>query len=331
MSPPNRPDRSRGVSPVVGVALLVAIVVLLAVTMATLAIGLTQSQIDSAERVALFDDEQCPGFQAFEYEPPEFDDVYAEISENNCALWLEAGAVETDGDNRITAWRDMGPNGFDATQATVDDRPTVEHDSELGHDVVVFDGQNEDTTDPADNDGQYLRLNRNVDELNIDEDSGLVVASVIEVESFNRGATWTVGEAGVDGREFSMRTCSSFDVDECQHGSPGGEWRAQHWGTEDIDFTSSATDGGWVTLVHAYDGGEVEIRINGETIATEAVELDLSANRDIQLGRWERESGDPHWYYDGKIAELLIFDQALNDGEIENVEGYLDAKFDTGH
>lgn len=115
MAPPSAADGRRGVSPVVGIALLALIVVLLVVTMATLAIGLTQSQLDSAERVGLFDDEQCPGFQALEYEPPAFDEVHAELSDNNCALWLEAGAFETDGDGRASVWNDMGPNGFEAT------------------------------------------------------------------------------------------------------------------------------------------------------------------------------------------------------------------------
>jgi len=39
---------------------------------------------------------------------------------------------------------------------------------------------------------------------------------------------------------------------------------------------------------------------------------------------------DPYWYYDGRMAELIIFDQTLGDEEIENVERYLDAKFGTG-
>lgn len=130
-----------------------------------------------------------------------------------------------------------------------------------------------------------------------------------------------------------MRTCSSFDGEaneECYHDQPDGEWRAQHWGSEDIDFSSTETDGQWATLVHAYDGERIEVRINGETIADDDVDLDLSANRDIQLGRWEREEGDPYWYYDGRMAELIIFDQTLGDEEIENVERYLDAKFGTG-
>ncbi len=140
MCPPNATDSDRGISPVVGVALLVIIVVLLIAMMGTLAVTITQGQLDSAERVALFDDEQCPGFQAIEYEPPEFDDVYAEISESNCALWLESGAVETDGSGGVEAWNDMGPNGFDAVQTTGDDRPTLESDPALDRDVVVFEG-----------------------------------------------------------------------------------------------------------------------------------------------------------------------------------------------
>jgi len=318
----------RSISPVIGVALMVAILVLLAVTTAVLSFGFTES-IETAEEVDLFDDSECPGFRAYTYEPPNFDDVYAEISENNCALWLSAGDVDTDGSNRVTTWHDSGRNGFDATQSTASDRPTLVSNAVNGQPAVDFDGQNQDTTDPTQTNGQYLRLDRDVDELNLDEDSGIVVVAVLKVDQFNRGGTWTIGQAGETGREFSMRTCSTFSVDGCPvGGDASGEWRAQHFGVADVDFTSPETDGQWAILTHRYDGQQVQIRINGEPIATEPATLDLAANRDIQLGRWERTAGDPNWYFDGQIAELLIFDQTLPTEDIQNVEGYLDTKFE---
>ena len=318
----------RSISPVVGVALMVAVLVLLAVTTATLMFGFTES-LESAEETPLYDDSDCPGFRAYSYEPPNFNDVQTAISENNCALWLAAGDVDTDGSDRVTNWYDGGQNGFDATQSTAGDRPTLVPNAVNGHPAVDFDGNNQDTTDPADTDGHYLQLDRDIDELNLDEDSGLVVVAVIKVDEFNRGGTWTIGQAGETGREFSMRTCSTFSVDGCPvGGDASGEWRAQHFGAADVDFTSPETDGQWAILVHRYDGQQVQIRVNGEPIATESAALDLATNRDIQLGRWERTAGDPSWYVDGQIAELLIFEQRLETEDVENVEGYLDTKFD---
>jgi hypothetical protein len=317
----------RSISPAIGVALMVVILALLAVTTATLMLGFT-GELESVEEVDLYDDSDCPGFRAYTYEPPNFDDVQSAISENNCALWLNAGDVDTDGSNRVTRWSDSGQNGFHATQSTAGDRPTLIPNAVNGQPAVDFDGNNQDTNNPSETNGEFLRLDRTVDDLNIDEDTGLAVIAVLKVDEFNRGGTWTIGQAGQDGREFSMRTCSSYSVDGCQFGDPSGQWRAQHFGVADVDFASPETDDQWAILVHSYDGQQVQIRINGETVATESAALDLATSRDIQLGRWERTPEDPNWYFDGQIAELLIFDQTLDTEDIENVESYLDTKFD---
>jgi flagellin-like protein len=320
----------RGMSPVVGVALLVGIVLLLAAVFGGLAFGFAE-RLDGLDTVETLDDEACPGFRVVAYEPPSFDGVNEQLSRNNCALWLRAGNVETDASGRVTRWLDAGPNGFHATQSDPAARPTLVSptDADIDHAAVEFQGANEDTTNPDETDGQVLRLDRDVSELNVEADTGLVIAAVVRTDSFNRGGTWTVGEAGVDGREFSMRTCSAYSMDTCSvGGDASGHWRAQHWGTADVDFESQATDQEWAVLVHAYDGETAAVRVNGQPVAAESVDLSLDSNRDVQIGRWEREEGDPYWYYDGRMAELLIFDQSLSDEEVANVEGYLMTKFD---
>ena len=328
-----RPTGSgRAMSPVVGVALLVGIVVLLGVVFGGLAFGFVD-RLDDLDRVETLDDDNCPGFRVVSYEPPSFDGVNEQLRRNNCALWLRAGNVETDGSGRVTRWLDAGPNGFHASQSDAAMRPTLVPAGSTGidHAAVDFEGSNQDTTDPSDTDGDVLRLDRDVSDLEVDADTGLVIAAVVRTESFDRGGTWTVGEAGVDGREFSMRTCSTYSMDTCDvEGDASGHWRAQHWGSADVDFESAATDDEWAVLVHAYDGETATVRVNGEPAAAESVDLSLDSNRDVQVGRWEREAGDPYWYYDGQMAELLIFDQSLTDEEVENVEGYLLAKFDVG-
>jgi len=317
-------------SPVVGVTLLVGIVLLLAVAFGGLAFGFTE-RLDDLDSIETLDEDECPGFRVVSYEPPAFDDVNEQLSRNNCALWLRAGNVETDADGRVTRWLDAGPNGFHATQPDATVRPTAvaAADTDIDHAAVDFRGTNEDTTDPNETDGEVLRLDRDVSQLDVDADTGLVIAAVVRTDSFNRGGTWTVGEAGVDGREFSMRTCSTYSMDTCSvGGDASGHWRAQHWGTEDVDFESAETDGEWAVLVHAYDGETATVRVNGAPVAAKSVDLSLDSNRDVQIGRWEREEGDPYWYYDGQMAELLIFDQSLTDEEVENVERYLMTKFD---
>lgn len=313
----------RGISPVIGTVLFVVIVVLLAAMVASMVLGLGDRLNDPA---LVQDDDACPGFEqaTFEKGGDDFNDLLQELRDNNCALWLEGGQYVTSGGN-ASAWEDQGPNTFDAVQSTARQQPAIVHDSDLGRDVLEFDANHSevDSNDPDSTEGDYLKIERDVDSLGVDEESGLVVVSTLKVENFDRGGVWTIGKAGEDGREFSMRTCSNYSFDGCQHSNPEGEWRGQHWGSADLDFDSGDNSAGeWLILTHAYDGDEVVIRVNGEEVARSSVDLNLSANRDIQIGRWERTSGDPDYYFDGRIAEVTIFDRELTTSEIEAVEEY---------
>jgi flagellin-like protein len=327
----------RGISPAVGVVLMVAIVLLLAVVLAGMVLGVPD-RLD--ENMGLYDEDACPGFQQTEFDATgdDFSALLAELRENNCALWLRAGAVETES-GAVTEWTDEGPNDFHATQPDASYRPELVTDSALGRDVVEFDADHSGVNpsdpdpDPGDTDGDYLSINRDVTEMGVDGDSGIVIVATLKVETFSRGGAWTVGEAGSPGQEFSMRTCSSYAVDQCQHppSDVEGKWRGQHWGSADVDFSSgSESKDEWIVLTHMYNGEEFVIRVNGQEVARSPDELDLSSNRDIQIGRWERvpSEGDPMWYFDGRMAELTIFDRKLTTDEVETVEEYMSNKFD---
>jgi hypothetical protein len=313
----------------IGSVLLLAVMVILAAVVGTMAMGFLQESPTDAQRVLAED--QCPGFQVVEFDPSSVDAAADKLRTRNCALWLEQGNVQTTANNTVKLWGDEGKHGFDAAQTDDGDRPELVHDSDLGANVLEFDAtQPAGADDRGDNSGQYLKLERNVDDLDIDENTGMVAAAVIKVDEFDRGGTWTIGKAGTDGKEFSMRTCSDRSADGCEHSDPEGHWRGQHWGSADVDFSSGeASADEWITLVHAYDGDQVTIRVNGKEVAQRDVDLDLSDDRDIQIGRWERTAGDPHWYFDGRIAELVLFDEALETGEMELIEAYFNQKYGT--
>lgn len=313
----------RGVSPVVGTVLMVSVLVLLAAVVGTLALGIAQEETPRDAQSVLAEG-QCPGFQVVEFDPTDVSAAADQLTTENCALWLEQGNVETTNGGEVTRWNDAGKNNFDAVQSASGDRPELVQDSDLNKDVLEFDASHASNPSSAgDNDGNYLELNRDISDLNVNEDTGIVVAAVIKAEQFDRGGSWTIGKAGVSGREFSIRACSDRSRDGCQAGDPEGLWRGQNWGSADVDFSSGDESGGeWLTLVQSYDGDEATIRINGEVVAQKDINLDLSDDRDIQIGRWERVPGDPRWYFDGRIAELVIIDEELDEGEIELIEAY---------
>jgi flagellin-like protein len=327
----------RGISPQVGAVLMIGIVVVLVLAFIGLPMGIGERLSQPAFS---HDENACPGFQEAEFTKSgeDFDRFLEELQSNNCALWLQGGNYEVV-DGNASQWTDRGPNEFHATQSDKDSRPEVVFDSDLGMEVLEFDANHsalEEYADQGDQpesgitDGDYLDIQRDVDALGVDEGSGFVINAVLKVSSFDRGGTWTVGEPGADGREFSMRTCSDYAFDGCQHSDPAGEWRGQHWGQTDIDFSSgSASAGEWIILTHGYnsDTDEAFIRVNGEEVARDSIELNLSANRNIQLGRWIRLDDDPHYYFDGRMVEVTVFDRTLAPAEINTVEEYMSTEY----
>ncbi len=333
----------RATAPVVGAALMILLVLLLGIGVVTLAFGPTDRL---TERGVFADEDACPGFQEVEFNVggEDFDEFLAELQENNCALWLQGGNYVVE-NGSASQWTDRGPNSFHARQSSPENQPSVVMDAQLNQEVLEFEANHtglepyKDDFDqpPVDTtDGEYLDISRDIDALGVTEDSGFVMVAVLKVSAFDRGGAWTVGEAGQDGREFSMRTCGNYEFDECKRdnfdasGDAEGWWRGQHWGSEDVDFNSgTASEGEWVVLTHALDGqaGEVFMHVNGEEIARESVDLDLSGNRDIQIGRWIRIDDNPDYYFDGRMAEVTVFDRTLTPEELETVESYMSSAY----
>lgn len=325
-------NRTRAISPLVGGVLIIFLVLLVAITVANLAFGLTERLDDKA---VLEDEDACPGFQDIEFSTggSDFDQLIQELQDNNCALWLKGGSY-TASNGTASQWTDEGPNRFHARQGDTANRPEVVSDAELGTSVLEFEanhsklnnygGSNQPPSGVTD--GDYLTIERDAEELGVDEASGFVITAVVKVDEFDRGGVWTVGDPGQDGREFSMRTCSDHSFDGCQHADPTGHWRGQHWGSTDIDFSSGPnSDDEWLVLTHGYNGtaGEAFINVDGTEVARSSIDLDLSENRDIQIGRWVRLDSDPHYYFDGRLAEVTIFDRTLASQEITTVEEYM--------
>lgn len=331
---------------------MLAIVVLLGLTVTAMSLGFSQTLSD-AESVDVFLEDRCADDRTLEFRG-DFGEFHDVLQDNPCALWLDGTDVATDDAGRVATWTDRGPNEYDAMQSDPSQRPTLlpAGSGPGGIDAPVVEFENNATLRPGcdlgdhGNDGgcasdgnrgiryydegDYLRIDRSARDLGVDEDTGMAIASVVYVEAFDRGGTWTIGEAGADGREFSMRTCGADATwGGCGHSSDGPEdhWRAQHWGSQDVDFEANSS-GEWIVLVHAYDGEETTIRVDGREVGSESTALDLSQNRDVQLGRWERTSGDPSFYLEGAVAEVLVFDRAMEDSELTAIEEYFAQRYD---
>lgn len=78
-----------------------------------------------------------------------YGEVASPLDIAGCALWLDASQLELEDGDQVAVWPDLSGSGYDATQATADNRPVFKTSAQNGLSVVRFD--------PSE-DPQYLSL-----------------------------------------------------------------------------------------------------------------------------------------------------------------------------
>ncbi len=88
-----------------------------------------------------------------------------------------------------------------------------------------------------------------------------------------------------------------------------------HNGYYDSPFTYSTDK--WYHAVAVYDSGSVSLYMNAELVGTETFTQAAPDGSNFRIGR--HNSGDPQWY-DGKIDEVIIWNDALSLSEIQAIK-----------
>lgn len=70
----------------------------------------------------------------------------------------------------------------------------------------------------------------------------------------------------------------------------------------------------WVFLVVWYDGKDAELSFNGEIKDTDTGTGDIATTEDFQFGMHKEDR-----WYDGRISEIRIYNEFLNDDELQSV------------
>ncbi|MCL4201823.1 MAG: hypothetical protein KJ000_04970 [Pirellulaceae bacterium] len=238
---------------------------------------------------------------------PELDDPQPTFTEQDLAaspprkfdglaLWLDAAdraTLQLDDSSRVMAWSDKSDGRFQASADNADSRPRYA-DAGLGdHPVVRFAGRANlslpRTTEPLNLGGQYTVL---------------YIARGGEGSLLSKGTgdssgsfAWMRGAAGlqIGGDSFAVR------------GDTGREAR--------VRVVRADQDGiGWFI-----DGHDHRIEAAGD--------YELRTNRVLRLGCVARSSTDLQQFFQGDLAELLIYNRALDDAERKTLEDYLAEKW----
>lgn len=227
------------------------------------------------------------------------------------SLWLEPTSIksfddiETEESSPITTWYDINPqnpNGANATQSTVDSKPTYVLDSETSLPVVNFDGTDDYFTLP---DGTIPY-----------GDSKYTVFLLINCSSC------TTGEIISSGSIASADQANSFRY------ANGGF--SQSWSSNDLDIDSSATQDTWQLVMFTYDRtNRVTYLVNNNfwiTIGGDGSTDRASLRTNNGIGA--RLTTTPiAQYLNANIAEIIIFDRTLKDEETQSIIDYLSDKW----
>ncbi|WP_462319238.1 hypothetical protein, partial [Marinilabilia sp.] len=217
------------------------------------------------------------------------------------SLWLDAGALDLNNNDPVQYWYDKSGNDHDAVINTESLRPQFKSTGIGGKPALYFDGSN------------YMDLGQPGE---LDYRPGTDEFSMIAV--FNSTGDGTIISKGYNDsnqRQFQFYTWSS------------GYLYTRIGGTQSSNSTS-VLNNNYITNftintsnVNAWLNGAIEISGGSIGTATNSVDVIVGGRRS---GSGNTGSG---FRYNGNIAEVIMFSNALNDAERIIINNYLSEKY----
>lgn len=220
------------------------------------------------------------------------------------SLWLkaDAGVFEdsakttsaTDDGDVVGAWEDQSGNSNDVLQTTTADKPLLKLNIVNSKPVIRFDGTNDD-----------LSIGSFVAELSQPN----TIFVVIEVRNLNNDAFWVFDGQDIVGSQNELRAQTATDPDI--------------WA---IIAGASLTGGDIIRdeiiLIGAkYDGGDSEIKQND--VVTASGNAGTEGLDGFRIGSRRNNTS----YFDGDVAEVLIYNVNLSTLERQQVEDYFNSRY----
>ena len=233
----------------------------------------------------------------------------------NLHLWLDAASayVTRDGSNYITTWADRGPNAFNATASA----------SNGANKALWVDAARKSNPVVRFTDYQYFEANSVATALS-GSDKPFTVFAVVK-----RTAPITV-----NGHVY----CLSHQVNGpvlVTMTSTGANQQIGVYRRSDDNVLKSAlsqngqSDGEWCLLTQRFTGTTTEVRRNGTSIlTTSALDAGVATMNRFTVGvqRCGLDAiGNSFWT--GDMAEIVMYNRSLTDGEVDQLEAWLAAKY----
>jgi len=230
----------------------------------------------------------------------------------NPLLWLDAGVGAS-----ASSWTNRGSGATDATQGTAINQPTY-NSSGFGTNskpYLVFDGSN----DFMDLGTEYSKLTEHtlftvhIRGNNLDDNQAIIA----DVSATGAGSPSIAGTSIV-------HRYRNKQIDTVYGNSPASNYRITR-----TQQTFESTTDVYISMDSKENAVALNtIKVNGTTYSVSDVigtgTTIAGAPTETSIGKW---GGESYGYFDGKIAEILIFDSVLSTDDIASMETYLNTKY----
>ena len=239
--------------------------------------------------------------------------VEQEISTDGMQLWLRADkGVESDGDGYVTGWADMSGMGHDAEQIDTESAPVYSSAAANGKPAIVFDGENDLLRFPfegilaGNTDATIIIVsaanenNDPVENVNGDQDP------LLYFDETSEGWGKFVVTPFMD--QISIRLAGQ-----------GNNYA--------VDKNAEDAGSGFTTTAIVKEGTNIQIYDRGSgalaTLTGVPNAIDRISDEYGYLGGFGENTG----YFSGAIAEIIIYDDAVDLGVVQSVNTYLNNKY----
>jgi hypothetical protein len=224
----------------------------------------------------------------------------------NLLSWLRADVgvtYDSSSSNEVSQWADQSANGYNGSQATSSNQPTIAFNAVSGLPAIVFSGS------------EFLQLPSGL----ADFTSGCSIFLVLNPTALTTNGTVLDLGNGALGNNLSIKESNT---------SGGAEFLALNGTTSsNLNSSSAVTVGVFQLLEVIYDGiSDAELFVNGTSLASSTT---MQASIDItRADNFIGQSGSGGNYFQGSIAEMLLYNTALTAIPRQSVEQYLMYKYD---
>lgn len=215
---------------------------------------------------------------------------------------------ESDDSSSVSTWYDINPQsvrGFDLTQTVTDDKPVLKDGVINNLPALYFNGSS-----------SYFRFD-NKAAFNSKE---MTIFAIVKLIGLSNNGVIISSRATSPLRGYILYASpGATDYYEFWTGT-GSTWVGENDSTMEVllekrELISVTNDSSTVTMYK-----------NGENLHSQSQAISLNTSTDLRVGAGRNES-TPHYFIEGYMGELVIFDRVLKTRERQDIEEYLGQKW----